>query len=434
VIVHKARSTGLVASTGRFGKFRKFRTCGSSKCWRRVWIPTAVLAVLLASACTAGSLGSRASQTRAKDLKVAAKNTAVWLASLFDVQYPAWTKGVLAAKPCSGRSHFCPVQMTTTPNGKILALADVSGQTRVFNAVSRQRLLYEPAVITGSATVGRVGVWLSPDGRLVARGISILNNKGEEKTIAFQIWDTSNGRPLLTDGPTRASAWPPIEAVGLHSHKTLVIVVQDYPGMTSWYVLGLTGKGYKVVAVHRTWRDPVSITYLSDQDNWLLDLGDSYATWAPPNKPSLTIVPCNSGLPVSKLNIRRKLYVCAAGGSRLNGGDSALFWDITRKLPSTTLIDRQRLGHVKDLTVLDNGQALAILASPPSEKETTISGSTTLLLYSLYPHPSEDRTISLPDVSAGWSIQQIGHFVVAFGDTTTGGFCCFAAYPWSTQK
>jgi hypothetical protein len=438
VIVHKARSTGLVASTGNFGKFRK---CGSGKCWRRVWIPTAVLAVLFASACTAGSQGSaragpstRGSQTETNDLKVTARNTAVWLASLFDVQSPAWTKGVLAAEPCSGSSRFCPDQMATTPDGKILALAGVSGETRVFNVVSRQRLLDEPAVITSSATIGRVGVWLSPDGRLVARGLSILDSKGEEKTIGFQIWDTSNGRPLLTDGPTRASAWPPIDAVGLQSRKAFVIVLQDYPGMTSWYVLGLVGSQYKVVAAHHTWREPVAITYLSDQGNWLLDLGDSYATWAPPNKPSLTIVPCNSGWPVSKINIRRKLYVCAAGGSRLNGGDSALFWDITRKLPFTTLIDRQRIGHVKDLTVLDNGQSLAILASPPSERETTISGTTTLLLYSLNPHPSEDRTISLPSISAGWSVQQVGHFVVVFGDTTRGGFCCFAAFPWPRQE
>jgi hypothetical protein len=267
-----------------------------------------------------------------------------------------------------------------------------------------------------------MGVWLSPDGRFVARGVSTEPQGGNEVTTAFQIWDIRTGRPLLNEVPTPASPWPPIDAAGIAPNDNILIAFEG----SGWYLLSPTRKQHFVVASYTSYyQTPATIIYPPGKGDWLLDVGNGYATWTPPTTPSITTLPCNTGVPVSALDDNGQLYACAIGGTHAGGSDTMLIWNIANKAPLATLVDHKHASVVTDATFFDAGRYMAILAEPT--KEMDVSGPKNLLVYSVSSHPTEMNVMRLPGVSAGWGVQSFGRFAIATGYSVLGGYCCLMA-------
>jgi WD40 repeat protein len=424
---------------------QRMYVCGTRR--RHFLIALAFVIVLFSTGCGTSTSRSSASGFGASQMTA-------WLAKLFDINSPKWISGVIAGKPCSDQpAHaFCPDKFAITPDGKILALVARSGEIKVWDVAKRRLLLDEPGLAyklygqgdnqralllnePGAAynSLGYSDVWLSPDGRLVARAVySDYWTSPPAVTIAFQVWNIATRQPLPADAPTPYSPWDPLAIVGLAPNE-LVLVFEDYKSQDwSWD----WQRGHVEVNYHSK-EKPVSISYVAGRAEWLLTLDGSYgigtppgyAIWTPSARPSIIRVPCDSYSQVST-NDNGELYACATGPVKLFPyvGNSVVIWDVTKRVESARLGDSRNLSSVMGFTFLNDGRSFAILASPPFGPIG--DGPERLLLYSLAPHPAEDSVITLPGVSGGWGIYSIGGFAVAIGQSTryTGtGYCCIKA-------
>lgn len=421
--IHISTELGAVPSPTRIHVSRR----------TKAWIVVVLAAALISSGCSSGGAVSSAKPPPTVPATQSASQIAVWLAGLLGIDSPKWAGKVLAGPTCTSRKNvFCPQDMATTPDGRILALASFSGETKVFDVASRRLLLHEPASISGSRIEGRMGLWLSADGRFVARGISTEDQSGNEFTTVFQIWDIATGRAILAQAPTSASPWDPIDAAGIAPNgNTLIAFEGASEADTGWYLLSPTLKERNVLATHMSYGEtPGTIIYPSGKGEWLLDVGNGYAMWAPPAKPSVTVLPCNTGVVASALDYDGELYACAVGGTHADGSDTTLIWDIAKKAPLTTLADRKHAGVVTGAAFFGGGQYLAILAEPTQAYD--LSGPKNLLVYSVSARPAEISVTRIPGISAGWGVQSFGRFAFAMGYSVQGGVCCLA--PLSGQR
>jgi WD40 repeat protein len=406
---------------------------------RHFLIALALAVVLLATGCTtstssysATSPSSAIPSSSATSRPVAAFNVSemtVWLANLFDIHSPRWINGVLAGEPCSIHpTHtFCPYDFATTPDGKILALVSLSGEIKVWDVVTRRLLFDEPGVADRSS-VGSIGVWLSPDGHLVARAVYNSGFTKPMAIISFQIWDVASRQPLFHHGPTRSAPAAQICDVGLAPNE----LVLTFVALPTWDMFVHSPSGYVKAATYQNGQCDKSLIYVPGRAEWFLTFfGEGYTIWKPPARPVNTHVPCRHDSQLSAVNGNGDLYACATGGPTGPAyyGNSVLIWDVTKGIEIARLKDGRTMGNVNDAVFLNNGRSLAVLAQPPGPLNVT--GPKNLLLYSLVPHPAEHRVIALPALSGGWSVSSIGGFAVAIG---YGGvlnkpkqYCCLKA-------
>jgi hypothetical protein len=391
-----------------------------------------------------------------------------WLAKLFGINSPTWMNGVIAGRPCIDQPghSFCADKFTTTPDGRIIALVAESGELKVWDVAKRRLLFDEPGLAykyqgqgqnqrwmllnEPRATyrfLGSSAVWLSPDGRLVARAVYSDDwTSPPMVTIAFQIWDIATHRPLLTDSPTPSSPWDNLQTVGLAPNES-VLVFQNY---SSWdWVKGQAEVDYRD---YHSVEKPRSISYVAGRAEWLLALDGTvyggfyststrpgYAIWTPRTTPSIVRPPpCDSPSQEVSINGNGQLYACETGPVKLSThGNSVLIWDVTKRVEFARLGDSRNLGSVMGFTFLDGGRSFAIDGYPggtPGEGEVLPEN---LLLYSLVPHPAEDNVITLPGVSGGWGVYSIGSFAVAIGigaALPAVGYCCLKAVMWPASQ
>jgi hypothetical protein len=350
---------------------------------------------------------------------------AVWLARMFGINSPRWQSGVLAGEPCAVQpTHaFCAYTFATTPDGKFLALASLSGEVRVWDVATQRLLLDEPGLADRSS-IGSIAVWLSGDGRLLARAEYNAGTNNPMVINSFQVWDIASGHPLVGHGPTVSSPWPQIGDVGL-APNGLVLVFLDQ----GWELFARSQGGYARAARYQTTDSVQSVGYLPDRAEWIVNLAVGYAVWKPSATPVTVKVPCYRESQVSTINAQGDLYACAVGGpdGPASSGNSALIWDITRKAEVARLEDGRHIGNVAALTFLSNGRSAALLAWP-GPGNPVVTGPMNLLLYSLAPRPAEKSVITLPGLYGGWGIQAIGSFAVAIGQGNgVGYYCCLKA-------
>jgi WD40 repeat protein len=193
--------------------------CGARR--RHLLIALALAVALFPTGCahSTSSSSPTSSPTASSPVRVPALNAsqmAAWLAKLFGINSPTWVRGVLAGEPCRlqpGRA-FCPYDFATTPDGKILALVNLSGEIRIWD-VTERHLIFDEQGITNTSSVGTIAVWLSPDGRLVARAVYNSGFTKPMAIISFQIWDVASRQPLFRHGPTQSAPAAQICDVGL---------------------------------------------------------------------------------------------------------------------------------------------------------------------------------------------------------------------------
>jgi WD40 repeat protein len=393
---------------------------------RHALIVLALVAALLPAGCGTTAASSSAAARPAAS-RLSASQMAVWLAGLFGINSPTWQSGVLAGPPCGVHpTHaFCAYTFATTPDGRILALASLSGEVRVWNVATRQLLLDEPG-IAGTSSIGSIGVWLSPDGRLLARAAYNAGTNNPMVIISFQVWDIATRQPLIEHGPTPSSPLPQIGDVGLAPNGLILA----YVTVREWQLFARSQEGYTEVATYRIADIDQSVDYVASRAEWIVTLfGADYAVWKPPAAPVIVKVPCYRDSQVSTVNAQGDLYACATGGlaGPASSGNSALIWDVKKKAEVARLQDARHIGNMGALTFLDNGRSVAILAWPPPGNPV-ITGPENLLLYTLVPHPIEKIAITLPGLSGGWNIYAIGSFAVAIGQGNGNGYyCCIKA-------
>jgi WD40 repeat protein len=357
--------------------------------------------------------------------RLSATQMAIWLARLFGINSPRWQSGVLAGETCGDHpTHaFCAYIFATTPDGKTLALASLSGEVRVWDVATERLLLDEPALADRSST-GSIGVWLSPDGRLVARAVYNAGINNPMVINSFQVWDIATRQPLIDHGPTVSSPWPQIGDVGLAPNGLVLVFVA-----AGWELLARSQSGYAKVATYQNTDYVQSVGYVASRAEWIVNLTDGYAVWKASAMPVMVKVPCYRESQVSTINAQGDLYACAIGGpdSQAHTGNSALIWDVTRKAEVARLEDGRHIGNVAALTFLNNGRSVALLAWP-GPGNPVVTGPENLLLYSLAPRPAEQSVITLPGLSGGWNIYAIGRFAVAIGQGNgVGYYCCLKA-------
>jgi hypothetical protein len=428
---------------------------------RHFLITLAVVAVLLSTAC-----GTSASRPSASGFD--ASQMTAWLAKLFGINSPTWMNGVIAGKPCSDQPghSFCADKFTTTPGGRIIALVSESGELKVWDAAKRRLLFDEPGLaykLQGQGLnqrwvlpnepgvayrfLGSSAVWLSSDGRLVARAVySDGDTSPPAVTIGFQIWDVATHRPLLTDTPTPSSPWDNLQTVGLAPNE-YVLVFQNHP-FWNW-VKGQVKVGYRE---YHSAEWPDSISYLAGRAGWLLTLDGTkggaccytsiragYAIWTAGTRPSIVRPPpCDPWSQEVSTNGNGQLYACETGPAKFSThSNSVLIWNVTKRVESAKLGDSRNLGSVFGFTFSNDGRSFAVIGyrrGPPSEGQVLPQN---LLLYSLAPRPAEDSVITLPGISGGWGIYPIGSFAVAIGigaHANAVGPCCLKAVTWPVTQ
>lgn len=271
----------------------------------------------------------------------------------------------------------------------------------------------------------RRGVWLSSDGRVLARAAYNAGINNPMVIISFQMWDIATHQPLIQHGPTPSSPLPQIGDVGL-APNGLVLVFVTVPG---WHLYARSHDGYEEVATYQSREYVQSIGYVASRAAWIVNFYGGYAIWKPRATPVIVNVPCHRDSQVSTVNDQGDLYACAAGGPSgpASSGNFALIWDVTRKAEFVRLEDARHIGNVAALTFLNNGRSVALLAWP-GPGNPVVTGPENLLLYSLAPHPAEQSVITLPGLSGGWDIYTIGSFAVAIGQGNgVGYYCCLKA-------
>jgi hypothetical protein len=351
---------------------------------------------------------------------------AMWLATLFGINSPRLMSGVLAGEPCSLHpTHaFCPYGFATTPDGKILALVSLSGEIRVWDVAKRQLIFDEPGIVDRSR-IGSIGVWLSPDGRLVARAVYNAGVTNPMVIISFQIWDVATRQHLINNGPTPSSPWAQIGDVGLAPNEFVLVFLPPTTG-SPWYMFARSPRGYVPVARYQNTESEQSVSYVASRAEWLVTITGGYATWKPSTRPVITRVPCHRDSQVAIVNDIGDLYACATGGAKgpTDTGKSMLIWNVTKSVGSVIFRDSRNMGNISAATFLNSGRSLAVLAWPPANELMT-PGPENLFVYSLAPHPAEDSVIHLPGVSGGWGIYSIGNFAVAIGSGSKyRSYCC----------
>jgi WD40 repeat protein len=394
----------------------------------KAWLVAGLAVALVSGGCNGKPTASGKAQPSSSATKNSPMQMTTWLAGLLDIASPKWIDGVLSGPPCAGSHNaFCPLNIATTPDGKILALEEFSGEIKVFQVTSHRLLLHEPPAITGSQIVGRAGVWLSSNGRFVARGVSTEDAQGNESTTSFQMWDTTTGRLVLTEVPTPGSPLPPIAAAGIAPDGQILLALETTSArITDWYLLSPARKQHLVVASYTSYNEtPATIIYDSRTGSWIIDVGNGYATWSPPAMPSVTVLPCNTGMSASALDGNGPLYACAFGGSHADGSDTMLVWDITKKALVAKFVDHSRAGSVMGATFFDNGRYLAVFADLTHEAYDSTPKN--LFTYSVSTRPTEVSVTRLPGVSAGWALQSAGNVAFAMGISVRGGYCCLKA-------
>jgi hypothetical protein len=437
-------------------------TCACGTRRRHFLITLAVVVVIFLTGC--GTSTSRSSSSGFD-----ASQMTAWLAKLFYINSPTWMNGVIAGKPCSSDQPghpFCPNEIATTPDGRILALIAKSGELKVWDVTKRRLLFDEPGLAyklqgqgqeqrrvllneSGAAYrfLGDSAVWLSSDDRLVARAVHSDNGTDPpEVTIGFQIWDIATHRRLLTDTPAPSSPWDNLQTVGLAPNE-YVLVFQNHP-FWDW-VKGQVKVDYRD---YHSAEKPASISYLAGRAEWLLTLDGTvngmccststragYATWAPRTR--LSIVrppPCDRWSQEVSTNGNGQLYACETGPAKFSThSNSVLIWNVTKRVEFARLKDSRNMGSVLGFAFLNDGRSFAIMAYPrgtPGEGQVLPEN---LLLYSLSPHPAEDGVITLPGVSGGWGVYSIGSFAVAIGYsavTHAAGYCCLKAVMWPVSQ
>jgi WD40 repeat protein len=335
--------------------------------------------------------------------------------------------GVLAGEPCNDHpAHaFCPFDFATTPDGMTLAMVSLSGEVQVWDVAGR-RLLFDEPGIANRSSIGDIVVWLSPDGRLIARAVYNSGFTKPMAIISFQIWNIVTRQPLFHHGPTRSAPAAQISDVGLAPDGLLLTFVS----LPTWYLFAHTTTGYVKVATYRTTESSESVSYVASRAEWFVPLaGGGYAIWKPSTTPEIIRVPCHGQSQISVVSGNGGLYACAAGGpdGPADFGNSVLIWDITHRVEVARLKDSRNIGNAVEGTFLNNGRSLAVLALPPHGLLN--SGPQNLLLYSLGPHPAEQSVITLPGIpGGGWAVHTIGRFAVVIG---TGlkyhAWCCLKA-------
>ena len=392
---------------------------------RHVLAALALVIALFSTGCGTSAASSSAS-ARSAAPHISASQMAVWLARVFGIASPSWQSGVLAGRTCGDHpTHaFCAYNFTTTPDGRILALASLSGEIQVWDVATQRLLLDEPGVADRSA-VGTVVAWLSPDGRLVARAVYNAGINNPLVITSFQIWDITTRQPLIHYGPTRSSPLPQIGDVGLAPNR-LVVVFVTVPG---WHFYARSQSEYKEVATYQSTEYVQSVGYVASRAEWIVNFYGGYAIWKPSATPVVVKPPCDKDSQVSTVNDQGDLYACATGGpgGPASSGNSVLIWDVNKRTEFARLEDRRNIGNVGALTFLNNGRSVAVLAWP-GPGNPVVTGPENLLLYSLTPHPAEQSATILPGLSGGWEISTIGNFAVAIGQgSEVGYYCCLKA-------
>lgn len=408
-------------------------SCGTRR--RPFLVALALVVVFFPTGCAPSGTSSSATSSASATARPAApafnaSQMTVWLASRFGINSPKWINGVLAGEPCSVHpAHaFCPYNFATTPDGKILALVSLSGEIKVWDVADR-RLLLDESGVADTSSVGSIGVWLSPDGRQVARAVYNSGINNPMVIISFQIWDIATGKPLIDNGPTSSYPWAQIGDAGLAPNGFVLVLLPPTTG-TPWYMYALSPRGYVPVATYQNTESEQSVSYLASRAEWLVTITGGYATWRSSTRPVITSVPCHKDSQISIINDRGDLYACATGGPEgpTGFGNSVLIWDVTKRVESARFRDSRNMGNISGATFLSNGSSLAILARPPARELETV-GPENLFLYSLAPHPAEESDIALPEPSGGWSIYSIGNFAVAigYGGESYRSYCCLKA-------
>lgn len=403
---------------------------------RRYFLITLALVVaLLPTGCETSTPSPSASSSSSPIPRPAvpalnASQMTVWLASLFGINSPRWMSGVLAGEPCSLQpSHvFCPYDFATTPDGKIIALVSLSGEIKVWD-VTQRRLLFDEPGLADTSSVGAIGVWLSPDGRLVARAEYNSGITNPMVIISFQIWDVASHQPLINHGPTPSSPWAQLGDVGLAPNEFVLVFLPPYPYGRPWYMFARSPSGYVRVATYQNTEVEQSVSYVASRAEWLLTFYGGYAIWKPSTSPVIMHPPCYRDSQISIVNDIGDLYACATGGpdSPTGTGNSVLIWDATKNVKSVRFRDSRNMGNISSATFLNNGRSLAVLAFSPSNELMTV-GSENLFVYSLAPRPAEESMVALPGVSGGWSVYSIGSFAVAIGfGRQYRAYCCLRA-------
>jgi hypothetical protein len=430
---------------------------------RRFLITLAVVVVLFSTGC-----GTSAPRPRSSGFD--ASQMTAWLAKLFGINSPTWVNGVIAGNPCSDQPghSFCADKFTTTPDGRIIALVSESGELKVWDVAKRSLLFDEPGLAykfqgrgqeqrrvllnepgVAYRFLGYSNVWLSSDGRLVARAVySDYWTSPPAVTIAFQIWDIATHRPFLTDSPTPSSPWDNLETVGLAPNEYVLLFQSD----SSWHWVKGPQAGAADYSYYHSVEKPTSISYVADRTEWLLTLDGTengaccytsirtgYAIWTPRTRPSIIRLPsCDSPSQEVSTNGNGQLYACETGPAKFSThGNSVLIWDVTKRAEFARLGDSRNLGTVVGFAFLDGGRSFAIMGyqrGTPGEGQVLPQN---LLLYSLAPHPAEDSVITVPGVSGGWGVSSIGTFAVAIGTgahMNAVGYCCLKAVMWPVSQ
>ncbi|MGO8889249.1 MAG: WD40 repeat domain-containing protein [Streptosporangiaceae bacterium] len=353
------------------------------------------------------------------------------LANILGVSAPRWSGKVLAGPPgpsCAGRvNFFCPVGMTATPDGKFVALADFNGRLKVFSTATGKVLLDKtlpaPAELneTRKLLTASVGVWISPDGRLASRDLTVISSSGAESTIGFGIWDVATGQALVGNGPTSTSPWAPILNVAFGPGHSVIITFDQGVPRSLWLTASVEGGAIRFLEKYESQVQPDKVVYSGRQSAWVAVWRDGYALWSAATRVRYVSRPECVHAISEAIDDEGQQFACDADGDPIKGSRVVKVWNISTGVLSSQ-VSTGTYGVVSDITFLDGGRSIALTTQANSYDSTKQS----LLVLSMGPHPVLRSVTSLPDISGGWGPLALGRFAVALGNSANGRVCCVA--------
>jgi hypothetical protein len=377
--------------------------------------------VLGASLLLSGIIGGCGGGTSPGD-RDSATHVARVLAKVLGVTAPRWSGKVLAGPPCGEHAnHFCPIYITATPDGKLIALADARGRLEVAQTATGKIVLSKTLPKLPNKATATGGVWISPNGQLVSEYIQGIFSTGVTIINEFGIWDVATGRTMAEASKFQV----PIQNVAFGPGHSAVVALNEPSG--GLLALASVEAGSSRFSQEVKVPDqPDEVVYSRSQSAWIAMWRDGYALWKPGTRGRSVKRPECLFSNSSAMDSEGAQFACDAGArSSLKGSRLVKVWDIPAGTVSSQ-ISTGKYGLVRTITFLDNG-SIALTAGA----DTYDSTHKTLLVVSLRPRPVIQKVTALPGVSAGWDLLALGKYVAALGDSVRGGYCCIAVEPAS---